>query len=155
MITRQYLAPSLFGLAAAAQLAAPVAGGDHRDPSRGFAIASPVDSPDYPSPHAPKSWNSYHMPYYSRTTPISNRWCPTAIVPYYRGYKRNSKVSRETYGHFVGSPDVAGSATPSADYGLYTGAPKDEDRLLRLGGAGPHQGHAGDFIDIIGGTGAP
>ncbi len=115
---------------------------------RGVAIYSPIDSPDIPPKHLPPSWYHNFLPYYSRMIPSSTRWTPDAIVPYYRGYCKSGKVSRQPC--LVPEPPLVPdtSGAPSDNYGSFAGTTENESQILRLGGEGPYQRM---IPDIIGG----
>jgi hypothetical protein len=126
---------------------------------RGVAIQSPVDCPDAP-PHNPNTF----IPYYgSPLTPISTRWRTIVCVPYYRGYCRPHNGRGECrYGcngdGLPGPGCAADGLLGAGNYGPYTGAPRDEARLLHLGGNAPYlpsQPGAMDIIDAIQGSHGP
>jgi len=113
---------------------------------RGDAISSPIDSPDQPPKHLPTKWYGSFMPYYSAVIPSSTRWATNSYVPYYRGYCKSGKVSREYPYRAEPCPELSGSETPSDRYGAYAGAPQNEEQILRLGGEGPYQQMVPDII---------
>ena len=86
---------------------------------RGVATYSPVESPDRPPAHFPRSWYSTFRPYYSRVIPSSTRWSPTVHAPYYRGYLLTGRVSREPHCVYVATPDRDAASYPSDRYGAY------------------------------------
>lgn len=109
---------------------------------RGLAIASPLDAPDGYCCwfYHPKS---LFVPYYdSPLTPVSVRWRSTdchgnpLVVPYYRGYcswfHRHGPYAIES----AALPACGPIGPEAGGFGPYTGAPRDEAILLRLGGNG-------------------
>jgi hypothetical protein len=105
----------------------------------GIGILPPTESPDKPS-HHPKP---LFIPYYSPLTPISSRWRPVQFVPYYRGYCAGHTRVDPHRGVPYGNGGVFGTSAGNCQagladgsYGIYSGAPQDEARLLHLGGAG-------------------
>jgi hypothetical protein len=94
--------------------------GDH-SPSP-ITILSPVESPDPPRKKPEKPEKVILTPYYP------------GYLPHRYGFfgKRGAYCPTETY--FGDAVDAATAA--AAGYGMYTGAPRDEARLLHLGGGG-------------------
>jgi hypothetical protein len=116
--------------------------------TRGVAILPPLESPDGPGHHGSLPC---FTPYYAPINPISVRWRPVVYVPYYRGYCAKHKVSPcdgVPYGD--GGLFAAGELNPAmAGYGGYSGAPRDEARLLHLGGNGPYFPSVPGAVDLI------
>jgi hypothetical protein len=113
------------------------------DPTRGLAIASPVECPD--PCDSPVGGCELWTPYYPGYSP--DRRCPVIYG-----------TSAGWYGNY--SAGVFGNRPlpySRGDYGSFTGASRDEASLLRLGGSGPasqttyrpFHGGAGDLIDRI------
>jgi hypothetical protein len=125
---------------------------------RGCAILPPVESPDKPPSHPPKLF----IPYYSPLTPISVRWRPVVYIPYYCGYCPNHRVHPRRgvpYGDYgIFGPTECGYGPGVAGFGPFTGARRDEENLLHLGGNGPfYPSLTGptDLIDVLHGGPAP
>jgi hypothetical protein len=131
-----------------------------RADQRGLAIASPLECPDVKRHHGPHA-NCTIIPYYSPLTPIPCRWRTVVLVPYYCGYCRPHHLRRQPgYGGGDGLPGpgcgIDGPGLPPSDFGPFTGAPHDEQRLLHLGGNEPYvpaPTGAPDIIDMIRGPG--
>src|SRR5579884_2298875 len=121
-------------LVLAARLAAPAAATAQTSDAlashgRGIAILPPVESPDAPG----RCYQGRFLPWYSPVTPISVRWCPVVYIPYYRGFCPDRRINPRCgvpYGD-APTPGLTGPVDPAAAaYGGYTGAPRDEARLL-------------------------
>jgi len=155
---RWRLAPVLRSIVLAAALALPLpvqaqAPGAH---GRGVAILPPAESPDAPPSHPQPPFT----PYYSPLTPISSRWRPVVYVPYYPGYCAHHYQVKPCQGVPYGDGGGLGPVAPGCELGLtgyggYTGAPRDEARLLHLGGNGPYQPVPPDLLDAIHGGPVP
>lgn len=132
----------------------------------GVAILSPVETgppPERTFIGALCHRHGVYTPYYSPLAPISVRWLPDMrrqdfCVHYYPGYWPSSERGINGCAANPGLGGVGSRAAGVSDYGPYSGAPRDEQSLLRLGGNGPegpyHNG-AVDIIDMIQGNRAP
>jgi hypothetical protein len=121
----------------------------HHD-TRGLGILPPVESPDGPD-HGLSTWycdKGPFIPYWSPLTPLCSRWRPICVVPYYPGLCKStaSKVPPGIYGGWESGP---GPLPPIADYNGFNGGPRDETRLLHLGGNGPYAPTVPGALDII------
>ncbi len=147
----------------------------------GVAILSPVDTglPQDRPLWGRRRHDCVYVPYYSPLTPLSVRWrtCnhrSDIYTHYYPGYwacgyrgpnlfvSGGDPIAGPAWACPTGGAGCAATSAcgfASGDYGTYTGAPRDEASLLRLGGSGSgtpgvHHGTP-DIIDMIQGCRRP